>query len=504
MTAHHRGQWESVLNQDPAGSASNAEDFTRQFLQNMKGCGAKPGLGSSGTKPFSYTAGGVKPSPGLKQPDFKVHQNTQMDGRIGNVGQQLKSPLHYGSGSNAFPSMDEKEQEVVVEPVGKKTLTFTTASYKNPSPVRQVPSPIGPSPVFGSSPISRPVYYKPQRKIVYNGAPMLATYNSAKDLYSTDNLDKAWGQVEEYVQAKRGKPKPSRGLPNSETLKMVRFMDDNGDTPDWGRRRNSTGAIQSLDTGLAYNSPTQSASFKLLQRALDTDEPEGNSSPIQPPVRSSSKPVKPIIKKPQTSPVPKRTNSFSGLPKPNSQPTVPVPINYSKDEWKQKLHQNPVGAADNAQDFTKQFMSNSYGANQPKTNNRPVVSETTNYPFANEAPLQSGRNIPITLTNQPSQPARISQPGQGFSQPKMATYNSPAKLYSKSNLNEQQQIMRPAPGGPRQPQIKRMAGNYALNPKSSQQKGSFIWPPPESQEHNWRATATPLYIDPSHPVIETR
>lgn len=91
---------------------------------------AKPGLGSSGTKPFSYTAGGVKPSPGLKQPDFKVHQNTQMDGRIGNVGQQLKSPLHYGSGSNAFPSMDEKEQEVVVEPVGKKTLTFTTASYK--------------------------------------------------------------------------------------------------------------------------------------------------------------------------------------------------------------------------------------------------------------------------------------------------------------------------------------------------------------------------------------
>ncbi|XP_059097015.1 uncharacterized protein LOC131891450 isoform X2 [Tigriopus californicus] len=510
---HHRGQWEGVLNENRAGSASNAEDFTRQFMQNMRGCGGKPGFGSSGTKPFSYTAGGIKHSPGSKQPEMS--SKSQMDGRIGNVEHQLRSPLHYGPGSHSYSATDQNDHNVVLEPVGKKTLTFTTSSYKAPPPVRQAPSPSRPSPVFGSAPVSRPVYHKPQRKIVYNGAPMVATYNSAKDLYSADNLDKAWGQVEEYVQAKRGKPKPSGGLPNSETLKMVRFMDDNGDTPDWARRRNSTGAMESPETGLSYNSPTQSASFKLLQRALDTDDTDGSPAPIQPPVRSSSKPVKPIMKKPQTSPVPQRTNSFSGLPKP--QPKV-VPISFSENEWKNKLNQNPVAAANNAQDFTKQFMSDMYGGNKPNVpaNENPTVY-ATNYPFANETPLQSGRNIPITLTNQPSQPTSVSQPRQGVDQPtkvfqprqgvdqpKMATYNSPAKLYSQPNLIEQQQIMRPAPGGPRQPQVKRMAGNYAVNPKSTHHKGSFIWPPPDSQEHNWRATATPLYIDPSHPVIETR
>eukprot|EP00094_Tigriopus_californicus_P004723 TCALIF_04544-PA protein Name:"Protein of unknown function" AED:0.18 eAED:0.18 QI:336/0.5/0.4/1/1/0.8/5/0/273 len=263
---HHRGQWEGVLNENRAGSASNAEDFTRQFMQNMRGCG------------------GIKHSPGSKQPEMS--SKSQMDGRIGNVEHQLRSPLHYGPGSHSYSATDQNDHNVVLEPVGKKTLTFTTSSYKAPPPVRQAPSPSRPSPVFGSAPVSRPVYHKPQRKIVYNGAPMVATYNSAKDLYSADNLDKAWGQVEEYVQAKallcfarRGKPKPSGGLPNSETLKMVRFMDDNGDTPDWARRRNSTGAMESPETGLSYNSPTQSASFKLLQRALDTDDTDGSPAP---------------------------------------------------------------------------------------------------------------------------------------------------------------------------------------------------------------------------------
>eukprot|EP00095_Tigriopus_kingsejongensis_P001105 maker-scaffold622_size123092-snap-gene-0.17 protein:Tk01105 transcript:maker-scaffold622_size123092-snap-gene-0.17-mRNA-1 annotation:"phospho-2-dehydro-3-deoxyheptonate aldolase" len=454
-------QWDGILNQNKAGSAANAEDFTKQFMQDMfvnDTGGAPTNAPSTIGKPFSYTAGGVQKAPGRQQPMNPLN--------FGNA--------RYPNANPGFQSMDENEGHVTMDPVGQRTTTVTSSTY-------------------------RPVYQKPQKKVVYNGQPMLATYNSAKDLYSTDNFDTAWNQVQDYVQDKKGKGKGPGGYTNSETMKMVRFMDDTGDSPHWGRRY-STGSVDNSQTGLGTNSTTQSASFKLLQRALDLDEQDGTQSPVvQPPVRSSSKAIKPIIKKP----APSTPHPSQSYPKPQEFSKQ----QYPNEDWNNRLNGNQAGSASNAADFTKQFTTNTYGGNNQNT-----LYPESNYPFAHEQPLQSGgRNVPITV--EPRNPANkmpsynAAKPLNAPNQPKMASYNTPASLYSSGNFAEEQSKMRPQIGTPRQPQIKRMAGNYGISHAKQPipaGRSSFIWPPPESQEHNWRATATPLYIDPSHPVIETR
>ncbi len=110
----------------------------------------------------------------------------------------------------------------------------------------------------------------------------------------------------------------------------------------------------------------------------------------------------------------------------SSQPTASYK-NRNAGNWDNTLNANKPGAATNAEDFTKSFMADMYGG----SNNNSAPTNRTNTP---QQHLKPSAPSPSFRTASPS-----SQSG-GFttvaSGPKMASYNSPAGLYSDSNIKD--------------------------------------------------------------------
>ncbi len=77
MPGASKSQWDSTLNANKAGAMSNAEDFTKQFMEDMFGKGGPSG-------------GGGAPAPPPPQPQFRPQPQQQQQQQFRPQPQQMQ------------------------------------------------------------------------------------------------------------------------------------------------------------------------------------------------------------------------------------------------------------------------------------------------------------------------------------------------------------------------------------------------------------------------------
>jgi len=184
------GDWSGVLDANRAGAADNAEDFTKQFMSQLKG-------ETAGNLPYQMIPTQTPPKVNgqTPQPQATIVQNHT---RIETPTKQMSSP---GPGKT----------------------------------------------------------------------PMAGQYNSPQGLYSEDNIQEVLSQQAEMlsngVKGINFNEDKDVDLSNSETLKLVHELDNQGPEPEPGIDMDPSQA-PSHYKGLA-NKNVQSHSFKMLQKALE-------------------------------------------------------------------------------------------------------------------------------------------------------------------------------------------------------------------------------------------